>query len=234
MDHQVQLPPLPDVPSPNLFLSLAPELKQHIFSALPNAETLKSLVLTCSLFYRTFLDAEHLIIKSILHTQIGPNLLCDAISVFESRKLVESDDGYAAIAILKLYAKQNPACLSQKFTLRDALAIGGLHDDISSFSRGFASSALSTNPVTGLDDKTPSPLSMLESTRIKRTFYRYELFCNMFRGRSGFQFAGAACESLQRLFFSVCAPWENEQLSCLRDYLHEQLSLRKRSQGMCV
>lgn len=233
MERQVLFPPLPDVPSPNLFLSLAPELKQHIFSALPNASNLKSLVLTCSPFYHTFHDAEHLIIKSILHTQIGPDLLCDAITVFESRTL-EPEDGDAAIAILRLYAKGNPSLLSPKLTLRDALAIGDLHDNIVSFSMGFASSALSTNPVTGLDDATPSPLSVLEFNRVKRTFYRYELFCNMFRVKRSSQFGSAARESLQKLFFSIYAPWKNEQLSCIRDYLHEQLSLRKGSQNLRV
>lgn len=231
MDNQVLFLPVPHVPSPNPFLSLAPEVKQMIFSALPNASSLKPLVLTCSSFYHTFLDAEPLIIKSILQNQIGPDLMCDAIVVFKSRTMKTLDHN-AAIALLGLYATRDFTCLSQTWKLRDALAIGGLHDNIESFSRGFASSALSTNPVTGLDDTSPSPLSLLESNRLKRTFYRYELFCNTFRGSGSFSFVDATPESPRRRFFTVCAPWENEQLCCVRDYLHEQLSLRKGPQNL--
>ena len=103
MNNQVLLPPVAPVPSPNHFLSLAPELKQTIFSALPDPSTLKSIVPTCSSFYHTLLDAETLIVKSVLQNQIGPDLMCDAIVVFESRTLKPSDDN-AALALLGLYA----------------------------------------------------------------------------------------------------------------------------------
>lgn len=222
---------LPVVPSPNPFLSLAPELKQAIFSALPNASTLRSLVLTCSSFYRTFLDAETLIIKSILHTQIGSYLICDAIIVFESRTL-EPYDNLTAIELLSSYAKKDLSRLSQTWKLRDALTIGGLHDDIEFFSRNFASSTLSINPVTGLDEPSPALLSSSESNRIKRTFYRYELFGNIFRQLDAIENVLVAPESPQGMFFSICAPWENEQLACVRDYLHDCLSLRMSSQNL--
>ena len=228
MDHQLLLPAVPHTPSSNLFLSLAPELKQTVFSALPNASTLESLALTCSSLYHTFLDAESLIIKSILHNQIGPDLMCDAIIVFKSRTLKPCDND-AVIALLKLYTEHNYNIIFQKWKLRDALAIGSLYDDIEFLTKGFASSTLSTNPVTGIEDTSPSPLSLPELVRIKRTFYRYELFCHI--SRSIFQGLGALDPdepehgSPQSLFFSV-APWENEQLACVQDYLFERLSIR--------
>ncbi|KAF6231404.1 hypothetical protein HO173_010364 [Letharia columbiana] len=223
MDAQLLLPPVSPVP-PNPFLSLTIELKQIIFSALPDTRSLISLILTCSSFYHTFLDAESLIIKSILRSQVGLDLIFDATIVFKSTTLkAYSND--AAIELLKSYTKQDFACLSQIWKLRDALAVGGLHDNIEFFSRDFASLALSIDPVTGLDEASPSPLSLLESTRIKRTFYRYELFCNIFRKREDIQLGKAASESPQSIFFSICAPWENEQLACVRDYLFKRLSL---------
>lgn len=228
MDDQHLLPRIRPVP-PNPFLALPPEVKQAIFSALPDVRTLRSLLLTCSLLYRTFLDSESLIIESILHTQIGPNLMYDAIIVFQSTTL-EPYSNDAAIELLKLYATQDLTCLTQIWKLRDALAIDGLFDNIEFFSRGFASSALSSNPVTGLDETSPSPLSMLESNRIKRTFYRYELFCNIFRERERIQRFQADPGKPQAMFFSICAPWENEQLACVRDYLFKCLSLRMCSQ----
>lgn len=230
MDPQLLLREVPLVPQSDPFLSLPSELKQNIFSALPDANTLRSLVLTCSSFYRTFLDAESLIIESILQAQIGSDLMYDAVIVFESTNLVPYSK-YTVIELLKLYAKQDLTCLPQTWKLRDALAIGGLHDDIEFFSREFASSALSANPVTGLDEISSSPLSLLEYNRIKRTFYRYELFCNIFRRRD-IQTVQADPKKPQSMFFTMCAPWENEQLACVRDYLFDCLSSRRCSQKL--
>ncbi|CAD6571721.1 MAG: hypothetical protein ASARMPRED_004764 [Alectoria sarmentosa] len=223
MDDQLLLLRIPPVP-PNPFLSLPPELKQAIFSALPDARTVRSLILTCSLLYRTFLDSESRIVESILHTRIGPDLMYDAIIVFQSTTL-EPYSNDAAIELLRLYTTQDLTCLSQIWKLRDALAIDGLFDNIEFFTRGFASSALSSNPVTGLDETSPSPLSILESNRIKRTFYRYELFCNISRERERTRRIQADPWKPQTIFFSICAPWENEQLACVRDYLFKCLSL---------
>ena len=231
MDDQPALSHVPFVPSPNPFLSLPSELIQTIFSALPNASALRPLVLTCSSFYRTFLAAEPLIIESILQAQIGSDLMYDAIIVSKSTKL-EPYSKYAAIQILKLYAKQHLKFPPQAWKLRDALAIGGLHDDIEFFSRDFATSALSANPVTGLDEVSSSPLSLLELNRIKRTFYRYELFCNIFRQRGSIQTKQADPQKPQSMFFSICAPWENEQLACVRDYLFDRLSSCRYSQKL--
>lgn len=226
MDEQLLLPPLSPIPPvpPNPFLSLAPELKQAIFSSLPTVRTLASVTLTCSLFHRTFLDAAPLIIESILHTQIGSDLMFDAIILSKSTTL-EPYSNDAAMELIELYAKQDLTCRSQVWKLRDALAMDTLHNSIDFFSRGIVSSTLSTNPVTGFDEVSPSPLSLLESNRIKRTFYRYELFCNIFRERERIWNVNADPETPQSKFFSMCAPWENEQLACVRDYLYDSLSL---------
>ncbi len=206
-----------------------------IFSALPNASTLRSLVLTCSSFYRTFLDAETLIINAVLHTHIGSDLIFDAIVVSKYTTLEPDGSSDAATELLQLYAKQALTCLSPVWKLRDALAIGSLHETIEIFSKDFASLALFINPVTGIEDASPFPLSLLESNRVKRTFYRYELFCNMSREREGVENAQAASQNPRNvsLFFSMCAPWEYEQLACVRDYLSERLSLRMCSQNFC-
>lgn len=215
--------PLPLVPSPSPFLSLPPELKQAILSELPNASTLLSLVSTCSSFYHTFLNAEPLITKSVLHIQIGWDLICDAMVVYESTALEHYSDD-TATELLKMYTRNDFTTLPQRWKLRDALAIGGLHDHIEFFSRAFACSTLSINPVTALPEALPPLLSSSETTRIKRTFYRYELFSNMFRQLDRVQTVLAAPKSPQRMFFSISAPWENEQLACVRDYLHHCFS----------
>ena len=221
-------PPSP-VPSTSPFLNLAPELKQAIFPALPDVNTLKSLILTCSAFYHTFRDAESLIIKSILHNQIGSQLLFDALILLEHRML----GIYNAETVAHFFDTYAERALTLKschrrWRLRHAVAISSLHDTIESLSQDFARSALATNPVTGLDEPSPTPLSALESDRIKRAFYRYELFCRIFHGNERFRLHRIESTSLHNNFFGMCEPWENEQLRCVRDYLFDRLRL-----GMC-
>ena len=222
----LSLAPLSLVPSTSPFLSLAPELKQAIFSALPHASTLESLVLTCSNFYHTFKDAESLIIKSILHSQIGSHLLFDALIVLESRMLTPYN--VEAIAqLMDLYAKRASTITinHQKWRLRHAVAASSLHDSIESLSKDFARSALATNIVTGLDEPSPTPLSLSESKRIKRTFYRYELFYSLFRRNGEHELNRSASLRLQYSFFDECEPWGIEQLRCVEDYLSDRLCL---------
>ena len=236
MEDQLTLslvPPSP-VPSTSPFVSLAPELKQATFSALPDISTLSSLVSTCSTFYHTFRDAEPLIIKSILHNQIGSHLLFDALIVLESRTLVSYNEETVA-QLLDSYAERALTITSnyQKLRLRHVVAISSLYDAIDCLSEDFAYSALATNIVTGLDEPSPTPLSALESNRIKRTFYRYELYYNVFREREGPGLKWSANKTLQDLFFEMCEPWENEQLRCVREYLLERLRIRMCPWKLC-
>lgn len=128
--------------------------------------------------------------------------------------------------LLKSYAKRDLKSLSQNWNVRDAVAVSGLHDTVELFSSGFASLALCANPVTGLDEASPLSLSLSESNRIKRAFYRFELFYNIFRKLGISRRARATRGHPQSLFFSACAPWENEQLTCVRDYRADRVSLR--------
>ena len=223
----LSLAPPSRVPPTSPFLSLAPELQQAIFSVLPDASTLSSLILTCSTFYHTFRDAESLIIKSILHNQIGSHLLFDALIVLESRMLAPYNEE-AVAQLLDLYAGRAFTITidHQKWTRRHAVAISSLHDTIECLSQDFACSALATNIVTGLDESSPAPLSAAESNRIKRTFYRYELFCSVFRKRGDHEMKLNASSTLQQRFFTIHEPWENEQLRCVYDYLFDRLCLR--------
>ena len=225
--HTLSLVPPSPFPSTSPFLSLTIELKQAIFSVLPEAGILSSLILTRSTFYHTFRDAESLIIKSILHNQIGSHLLFDALMVLKSRMLAPYNEETVA-QLLDLYAERSLTVTSnhQKWTLRHAVAISSLYDTIECLSQDFVCSALATNPVTGLDEPSPTPLSALESNRIKRTFYRYDLFYSVFRECEGHELRRSTSRTLQYFFFRMCEPWENEQLRCVRDYLFDSLCIR--------
>ena len=222
MDSPLPLPTTQAVPSPSPFSSLSTELIQSIFSASPDASTLKSFALTCSTFYHAFLNAEPLIVRSVLHNQIGPDLLYDAMIVYISTTLDPSMEG---ADFLRSHPKRKITCPSPKWDLGVALAIGHLHDIVEDFTAGFATLALCSNPLTGLDEPSPSPPSLLESCRIKRSFYRFELYCNIFWNFKSI--SRSKYRSLQSAFFSIMEAWEHEQVKCIHDYLLHRLSVRK-------
>ena len=232
MEKRTSLPLLPpsSVLPQSPFLTLAPELKQAIFSKLPQPSSLKAVVLTCSDFYHTFLGAKSLILKSVLCNEIGPDLLHDAIFAWQSRWLppfLSFTEGTAP-KLMKLYAIQNPASTSflQIWKVRDAVALSSLHDDVKVLSKDFASLVLRTNIVTGQADPSPSPLSLLESNRIQRAFYRYERFCNLFRLSEDNPTVGVMGPGLALCVSSIWKSLENEQVTCVRDHLLERLMLR--------
>ncbi|MCJ1256204.1 hypothetical protein MMC24_004024 [Lignoscripta atroalba] len=114
------------------------------------------------------------------------------------------------------------------WTVLDAISVSNLHCHVDYFIKKFTSSILSVHPVSGTIDPDYSPPSMNEVCRIQRIFYRFELYCNLFREYNRrprdkeHRFSAAEQE---RLFHRKFATWEIEQLACVRDYLMRQLSV---------
>ena len=232
MDKRTSLPLLPpsSVLPQSPFLTLAPELKQAIFSELPQPSNLKAVVLTCPNFYHTFLGAKSLILKSVLCNEIGPDLLHDAIFAWQAQSLKPFNvfTEQMAIKLLEDFVDHNFATTSllQTWKIRDAVALSNLHDDVKTLCKDFASWALHTNMVTGQDDSSASPLSLLESNRIQRAFYRHELFCNIYQKLKVTPDSHGMSWRLILLMTSIWAPWEYEQVECVQEYLFQCLSLR--------
>lgn len=53
-------------------------------------------------------------------------------------------------------------------------------------------------------------------SRYEREFYRFELYCNLYHD---FKTPVMSLEEQRVFFFSNFSPWENEQLTCVHDYL---------------
>ena len=79
--------------------------------------------------------------------------------------------------------------------------------------------ALTKRPVT----LSRSIATRQEICRIERALYRFEIYCNIFRESPKAQYSSVYGEQ-KRLFFSNFAPWENEQLGCIHDFLARVVS----------
>ncbi|CAD6593028.1 MAG: hypothetical protein ASARMPREDX12_006664 [Alectoria sarmentosa] len=239
---QSRSPPLPRTPSPlNPFLALAPELKQTVFSFLPDVPALRSVILTCSSFYHSFFDAESVLLTRVLQNQIHPDLTTDALAAFHSSRLGPTAHTWSkdkVREILTTYDHDQPSCLAQhKWNFQDALSFSNLHRHVRHFADTFASSTLALfleGTTRERDQGQPSPT---EQHRIERTFYRFELYCNLFRTRMptdrkashnhivSLSVEGFSLEEEREIFFSRFPVWENEQLACVHDYLSSRLSI---------
>ena len=237
--------------SSNPFDTLPPELKQEIISLLPNVSSVKSAMMTCASLYHAFHDAEPLILTRVLQKQIHPDIAFEALLSYKTwlldqtfKALDEPWDTDAVRDVLRSYNGNRSPSLRSEWVLRNALFLSNLHEQVEFFSQRFASSALSI-------DLTGAPFSSYEAQpsageihRIQRTFYRFEIYCNLFRlherkGRYGprnlLRPSQRICpREQQRILFEQFPPWENEQLACIRDYLINQVSVRMLDQASFV
>lgn len=196
----------------NTFTSLPVEMKQAILSTAPDVASLKSLVSSCSCFYHCFCGAESSILHNILRRQIGPDLMPLAAIVSESYRLRPWTKEGALDVLSQLFEHRALA----SWTLPGASYVSQLHGHVEFFVADFV--------ATKLSNETQTKPSESEVHRIRRTFYLFELYCTLFRARPSKKNRFSK-DDLRDLFFKKFAPWENEQLSCIHDYLFEQLSV---------
>ncbi len=196
-----------------MFTSLSPEIKHAIFCSLPDVASLEALVLTCSSFYHTFLTAQSLVLKEIMRSQISADVISLAVVVSKSCDLRP----WSRAGVLDFLSHFLEHRAPIMWTLPRALHVSHLHSHIKFFAAEFA--------ATKLAGEAQSRPSISETHRIERTFYVFELYCNLFRARKPANKDRFSAEEQRDLFFAKFAPWENEQLACVHDYLFDRLSV---------
>lgn len=197
----------------NTFTSLLPEIKHAIFCSLPDVASLKALILTCSSFYHTFLNAQSLVLKEIIRSQISGDVISLAVVVSRSCDLQPWSRAGVLDFLIHFLDFRAPIL----WTFPRALHVSELHSHIKFFVADFA--------ATKLAGETQLGLSVYETLRIERTFYIFELYCNLFRSYQPANKDRFSAEEQRDLFFAKFAPWENEQLACVHDYLFGRLSI---------
>ena len=206
------------------FVTLPAEIKQHILCDLPNVSSLQVVATTCSSFYDVFLGSESLIIGEVLLIQINPALLQTAVLILCSLSLEPWSKSKVQSLLMPLDSDKKLSL--PPWTLRNALRISRLHEHIEFFAADFVSTTIAALPESPrATDLSALPLSSGESLRIQRAFYRFELFCNLFRERKKKGDERFASLELRDHFFARFLPCENEQLACVYEYLWRKLSI---------
>lgn len=186
---------------------LPSELLLAILSALPNIQSLISTVLTGPRLYSVFTTNKAQITKEALLRQVHPEHLYDALVAELSGHEKEWGQG-EAWEFLEEYVARNeqPFHCSLKWKISHVLPLAQRARDIDFFFEDIASYALARG----------RPVSENEMNRIIWTLYRFEAYCNMFRDDIEDMLDG---QWQKEEYFPRFAPWKNEQLACIHDYL---------------
>ncbi len=208
-------------PPSNPLLDLPLEIKQTILASLPDIVSLKSFMMTCWSLYHAFRGCEPLILAKIVHNQINPSLMHNAIATFKSSQITTWDTA-TVDELVMLYTTCESTSQPPKWILRNASVLIETHSHIRFFAEEFAKHALKHNPVTDLPQMDHVSASPSELLRIERTLYRFQFLCNLFNQRErcdGDRFKLFAANEPGRYHFRGFALWENEQLVCILEYL---------------
>ena len=206
--------------------ALPPELKFEVLCALPDIPTLCCLIHASSEMYRTFANAQSLVLRHILQKEIPLNVRPEAEAVYISSTSPRDLSCFFRFVgsypkILRFEQSESP------ITLFTAIHLSKMHDCVTSLTTHFCTSILSRNPVSGLPDNDYHPPSENEIHRIQRTFYRLELYCNIARREKDMDNYELEVDSpsghLTQFLLSM-PPWELEHLACVRDYCYRQIS----------
>jgi hypothetical protein len=208
--------------------SLPIELRSLILQNLPDIRSLISSLLAHSSLYDAFRD-DHTITVKVLKNQISPpSLLYHALAVHQSASL-RPRSRHQVQELLNSYHKTASTqlfCLLPQVSLSDALRMAKIYEHVVFFTANFVSVTLPLlSSSKDTQDSLLAPPSPSELHRIQRSFYRFELYCNLFRRhrRSKPDTLFSAKEQGE-IFFKRYSPSENEQLACIHDYLLQQLS----------
>jgi hypothetical protein len=202
------------IPTKSRLEQLPLEAKQAILSALTDIESLRATALTCSSLYHAFKHAEDLIIAEVLLNEIDVGVFPEALLAQKSTVRTKIH-GFAAEHL----QTRQPVIPKKRWRYSEVLPLGRLAKCINYFAGDFASNTLAARPPVTL------PPSREELNRIKRAFYRFEIYSNIFDGMSPPSWAsqslvpqGQVQLTPWAIFFASFSPWENEQLACVHDY----------------
>ncbi|KAH8688370.1 hypothetical protein BGZ61DRAFT_41692 [Ilyonectria robusta] len=204
--------------------SLPCEIVVSIFRNLDDVRCISSVLLTCRYFYACYNERPS-IGAEILRRRIPSALLPYSVALIEASRHPFLPAVGAVLQLLHdLY--EHPDQMANKLhslPISGLLELGHIHVIIDTLVNDFATDAWKLLCQEAEDFPTSVSLSSTEYLRFCRAFYRAELFFRVYRGANQTtleRIGGAEA----RLFFSRVAPWENEQLGCVYDFLDKRFS----------
>ncbi len=205
------------------------ELKSAILHFSADFNSLKTLIYASPSFYYVYTGVRKSVLSTVMLREIHPDVIPDALAVHESSEMDRQgpDQVNNTLARYKTDRHPKPAKLLPVPLSIELLAFHKKY--IEFFAKDFISSILSVHPISRKPETIYRPLSSAETRRIHRSFYRFELYCILFKQR---ETQDGVIQDRERLgsqaqsdmFLSLYPPWEVEELCCVHDYIYRRLS----------
>ena len=230
---------MPYIPPKASLEGLPLEIQSAVLLNIRDIASLENLIHASPTCHSAYLSQRHAILNRVLFNSIPPDVLYDAISAITSSKTLTSDleDRVVRVkAFLSEYKQNRDSWASpEHLDWASASRLARLQNQVQHATEDLCQTAISSYPFTGIQAEHYEPLSSDESRRFYRAFYRFDLFCTLFRNwktpldeadlsDGSLQDEGSTYEldpmEMSLRFFSLFTPWEVEELACVRDYLY--------------
>lgn len=222
------------VPSMVTLERLPTEIQLAILLNIGDIGSLESLIRASPRYRSVYLSQSHAILKRVLFNTIHADVLYDALSAIESAKITTSDreDRAARVrSFLSDYKNTRDTWVPpEHLDLETLYGLARLQNHVQHSTQDLYRVATSSHPFPGTQMVHGEELSVNESRRFYRAFYRFDIFCNLFRNWESppddellsdssdeDPFELEPLEKSSR-FLSLFNPWEVEELACVRDY----------------
>ena len=196
------------------FELLPVELVLTILGSVADIRSLTSTALSCSTIYQILIEGQFQVVPQVLFREIDTEVLPEAIAVLESFTSV-----WTKTAILNFAAEtlDDRKTSERSWNLVDAYSVVRMFHQITGLATDFSSQSKTSRQIEG----EASAPTKSELNRFRRSFYRFQLYCNLF---GDLEHPTFSLQEQRIVFFSRFSPWENEQLACVHDYLCRLLS----------
>ena len=225
------------IPSMATLERLPTEIQLAILLNIGDIGSLLSLIRASPRYHSAYLSQRNVILKRVLFDSIHPDVLYDAFSAIDSTEIMTSNrkDRAARVRSFLSDYKDNREKWAppEHLDLESLYRLARLQNHVQHSTEDLCRIATSSHPFPGTQIVYGEELSINESRRFYRAFYRFDIFCNLFRNwktppddellsnasnrhhENPFQL-----EPLEKSsrFLGLFSPWEVEELACVRDY----------------
>ncbi|KAI9882573.1 MAG: ssDNA-binding protein, mitochondrial [Watsoniomyces obsoletus] len=218
--------------------NLPPELLLQIFSHMDDMPPLYALIRASPVCYRVFSTSKLKILSDLVHRIIPPEALPDAVAAAEASNLQLQEPIRETIStfLQQVERDRERDRTPRRLPLLIAVRVCRLHHLVQYLLKDFTEYTIERlnfwQRSAGLEEfqeateveNTPNcGLSLVEEGRLRRAFYGFELYAQLFyappHARAPLDAIGQA-----HLFFGAMAPWAVEELACIEGYALARLT----------
>ena len=204
--------------------SLPIELLAQILSGLDGIGTLKCAVTSVPTLLAAYHEYTSQILTSVLAAEIGSDLLQDALMIElldRQVKWTRYGPPMATWEVRNLLENWNTFS-DVKWDSSLALAASKRHRYIHKLTCRLGNSSLER--MSTISERPMGPPSPAEELRLHRALYRFEMYWILLLSDDAQKrHVGSDLEAWAPVFFQRFAPWENEELGCVLDFLYQIL-----------